>query len=127
MDLQTRDRASAHVAPLPAGEPGVHLPGDGPGARTARRARLEKLLLASVAGYVALNIAHTSHVRGVSAVPPLFRVGIAALALFAVCGYGLTRLLLPEALRRHETLWVMPVGACAVALSMTVLGFAYVP
>ena len=62
-----------------------------------------------------------------SAVPPLFRVGIAALALFAVCGYGLTRLLLPEGLRRHETLWVMPVGACAVALSMTVLGFAYVP
>ena len=36
-------------------------------------------------------------------------------------------MLLPDALRRHELLWVLPVGACAVALALTVLGFAHVP
>lgn len=47
--------------------------------------------------------------------------------LFGVCGFGVTRLWLPPGLRRHEVLWVLPVGACVCALAMTVLGFAYVP
>ncbi|HEX6391127.1 MAG TPA: hypothetical protein VFZ89_16825 [Solirubrobacteraceae bacterium] len=47
--------------------------------------------------------------------------------LFGVGGFGLTRLLLPDGLRRYELLWVLPVGACAVGLVMTVLGYAYVP
>lgn len=36
-------------------------------------------------------------------------------------------MLLPAQLRRYELLWVLPVGACAVALALTVLGFARVP
>ena len=36
MDLPTRDRAAAHVAPLPAGQPGLPQPGDGAGKRAAR-------------------------------------------------------------------------------------------
>ncbi|HYF24603.1 MAG TPA: hypothetical protein VD931_02590, partial [Baekduia sp.] len=59
--------------------------------------------------------------------PDLVRAGAAGVALFAVCGFGLTRLLLPAQLRDHEPLWVLPVGACACALSLTLLGYAYVP
>ncbi len=35
--------------------------------------------------------------------------------------------MLPSALRRYELLWVAPIGACATAVSMMVLGFAAVP
>ncbi|MCW3048447.1 MAG: hypothetical protein JWO74_2731, partial [Solirubrobacterales bacterium] len=72
-------------------------------------------------------MAHDAGVVGKAAVPPLLRAGLAAVGLFAVGGLGLTRLLLPDGLRRYEALWVLPVGACAVALCETVLGFAYVP
>ncbi len=37
------------------------------------------------------------------------------------------RLLLPAPLRRHEPLWVLPTGGCAVGVAMTVLGFAHLP
>jgi hypothetical protein len=60
-------------------------------------------------------------------VPDLFRGGLAAVVLFGIGGFGLTRLLLPAGLRRYELLWVLPVGACAVGLFMTILGYAYVP
>lgn len=62
-----------------------------------------------------------------AAVPDAVRGIAAAVALFGVTGLGLVRLLLPEPLRRHEPLWVLPTGACAVGLAMTVLGFAGVP
>ncbi len=58
---------------------------------------------------------------------PLARAGAATVGLFLVTGFGLTRLLLPPGLRRHEALWVLPVGACATGLGMTVLGFLAVP
>lgn len=64
---------------------------------------------------------------GWRALPELLAVCAAAVALFAVGGLGLTRLLLPADQRRHELLWALPVGACAVALALTVLGFAQVP
>ena len=64
---------------------------------------------------------------GKAAVGPLLHISVVTLLLFFVGGFGLTRLLLPDGLRRHELLWVCPVGAMAVALSMTVLGFAAVP
>jgi hypothetical protein len=57
----------------------------------------------------------------------LVRVVLAAAVLFGACGYGVTRLLLPAALRRHEPLWVLPVGACVSALALTALGYARVP
>ena len=40
---------------------------------------------------------------------------------------GIVRLALPPALRRHETIWVLPVGACLSAIELTLLGFAFVP
>ncbi len=47
--------------------------------------------------------------------------------MFAIGGFGLVRLCLPERLRSSELLWVLPTGACAVGMSMTLLGFAAVP
>jgi hypothetical protein len=66
-------------------------------------------------------------VVGWRALPGLLAVSIAGVGLFAIGGLGLTRLLLPADQRRHELIWVLPVGACAVALALTVLGFAQVP
>jgi hypothetical protein len=47
--------------------------------------------------------------------------------VFAVGGLGLVRLMLPDALRDYELLWVLPTGGCAVGLALTLLGFAHVP
>jgi hypothetical protein len=80
-----------------------------------------------LAGLLAIRMARLSGVVGKAAIPPLCRGGFAAAALFAVGGFGLTRLLLPAGLRRHEPLWILPIGACAVALNLTVLGFAGIP
>jgi hypothetical protein len=60
-------------------------------------------------------------------IPQVLAIALATGGLFAVCGLGLTRLLLPADLRRYEWLWVLPVGACAAALALTALGFAAVP
>ena len=75
----------------------------------------------------AVWIAHSSGVVGISALGAVLGVALAAAAFFAVCGFGATRLLLPDGLRRYELAWVIPVGACTSALGMTVLGFAFVP
>jgi len=72
-------------------------------------------------------LAESAGVVGRGAVPDLFRGGLAAVVLFGIAGFGLTRLLLPAGLRRYEPLWVLPVGACALGLAMTLLGYAYVP
>src|SRR5438034_264159 len=98
MDLPTRDRTAPDVAPVPAGEPGVPLAGDGRGAPAPpANGRLTRVHTAAalVAAGLALGLAADVHVRGVSAVPDTARVVIAAVALFAVCGYPGTRLLLP--------------------------------
>jgi hypothetical protein len=47
--------------------------------------------------------------------------------LFAIVGFAPTRLLLPAGLRRHELLWVLPVGAVGTALELAVLAYAFVP
>jgi hypothetical protein len=62
-----------------------------------------------------------------SALPDTLRGIAATIVLFGIGGFGLTRLLLPAPLRRYELLWVVPTGACAVGLLMTILGFAAVP
>ena len=64
---------------------------------------------------------------GWRALPELLAVAVAAVLFFAVGGLGLTRLLLPAEQRQHELIWALPVGACANALALTVLGFAQVP
>ncbi len=55
------------------------------------------------------------------------RAGAAAGLLFGLCGFPLTRRLLPRDLREQEALWVLPVGACAAGLALTLLGFAGSP
>jgi hypothetical protein len=61
------------------------------------------------------------------ALPNVLRTIAATIVVFAIGGFGLVRLLLPGQLRRYELLWVVPTGACAVGLAMTILGFAAVP
>lgn len=103
----------------------------GSGIRLDPRVRV--LLLVAAAGLLALWIAGRAGVQHIPAsgildsVQAALRALAAALALFAVCGFGITRLLLPQELRRYEPLWALAVGAAVLALGMTVLGFAYVP
>jgi hypothetical protein len=66
-------------------------------------------------------------VIGIRAVDDAARAGLAAFVLFAVAGFGIVRLWLPAGLRRHELLWVLPVGACASGLELSLLGYARVP
>ena len=54
-------------------------------------------------------------------------VGVACVVLFAIVGFGPTRLFLPAALRRHELLWVLPVGAIGTALELALLVYAFIP
>ena len=49
------------------------------------------------------------------------------MALFGVCGFAPVRFLLPAELRPHELLWILPVGACAAALELALLGYLHVP
>jgi hypothetical protein len=72
-------------------------------------------------------LAHDQGVRVVSSVDEAVRATVAALALFGLCGFALTRLLLPGSLRVTELLWIAPVGACVAAISLAVLGYAAVP
>ena len=55
------------------------------------------------------------------------RASVATVLLFAVCGFGVTRLLLPSHARQNELTWTLATGACVSALALTALGFAYVP
>ena len=59
--------------------------------------------------------------------PELALTVLVTCALFAVAGLGVTRLLLPASLRANELLWVLPVGACSLALGLAALGYARVP
>ncbi len=62
-----------------------------------------------------------------SAVPDALRALAATAVAFGLGGFGLVRLLLPDALRAYEPLWILPTGGCVVGLALTVLGFAHVP
>jgi hypothetical protein len=75
----------------------------------------------------AVHFDHRPRRLAVHAMPDTTRALLAALAVFAVAGFGLVRLLLPERLRGYELLWVAPTGACALGVAMTLLGFAGVP
>lgn len=68
-----------------------------------------------------------SDVVGIDAVDEVARVVFACLLVFGVAGFGVTRLCLPPGLRRHELLWILPVGCVAVAFAMTPLGFLGLP
>jgi hypothetical protein len=113
------------VAPLPAREPGLHQPGDGAGTRAP--GRVVHGALALLVAFLAIDLAARNGVVGWSALPQLLAVSVAAVGLFAAGGLGPTRLLLPASQREYELVWALPVGACTVALALTVLGFAQVP
>ncbi len=59
--------------------------------------------------------------------PDVAWIAFVTVALFGITGFGVTRLLLPDGLRRHEWLWVLPTGAVATAFTMTPLGFLGLP
>jgi hypothetical protein len=111
------------VAALPAGQPGVRPPGDGPVARPQRRDALRTVALVAFSALCGLNVATYAGVEGPGAVDDVARAALACVALFGVCGFGVTRLALPDVLRAHEWLWVLPVGACAAALELALLGY----
>jgi hypothetical protein len=112
------------VEALSPGQPGLPLPGDEPGqAPPRRRLTFRRLLLVGLPAIVALRLATFSDVVGIDAVDDAARVLGACVLLFGLAGFGLTRLCLPDGLRRHELLWILPVGAVAVAFTMTPLGF----
>ncbi|HEX3872698.1 MAG TPA: hypothetical protein VHW26_01035 [Solirubrobacteraceae bacterium] len=121
------------MATLPAGEPGLRDPGPPPGKGQALDPRLTRglsLLAFVLVAYLAdriklyekINLHQAKH-----AALPTARVWVAAIVLFVVSGFGVVRLALPESLRRHELLWIAPVGACVAALELTLLGYAFVP
>ena len=133
MDLPTRDRTPADVAPLPAGEPGLRDAGPPPGKGKALDSRLISGLsllafvaVAYLADRVKLYEKISLHAARHAAIPAL-RVGVAGIGLFAIAGFGVVRLALPASLRRHELIWVAPVGACVAALELSLLGYAFVP
>jgi hypothetical protein len=86
-------------------------------------------LLAAATGLLALVAwEHLEFHAGASrAVADGLRAGAAAVALFAVCGYGAALLLTPRELWPHRHLLVLPLGAALSAVALGVLGIAHVP
>ena len=85
------------------------------------------LPLLAVAAGGALALAADANVGGPGAVPEVARALAAAVVLFGVCGYALARLLVPRSLAPWWPLLVLPLGAVASGIALTVLGFAAVP
>jgi hypothetical protein len=76
---------------------------------------------------IALGLATYAGVKGRGGVAEAAHVAVVTVVLFAIAGFGATRLLLPAGLRRHEPLWVLPVGAIATCMELSLLVYAYVP
>lgn len=133
MDVRTDDRALAeldrrngvHAHPRdPAGGDVATQPAGGLSAKSNRVFAWVALAVASVS---AIALARSTGVVGKGGLADVLQVGAVVVAFFAITGFGPTRLLLPPILRRHELLWVMPVGAVASALELTVMAYARVP
>jgi hypothetical protein len=122
------------VEALPGGQPGVPEPRPHAGAPapprlplTPRTNRLLAWLAVAGASAIAVGLATYAGVQGRGGVADALHVGAACVLLFGLGGFGPTRLLLPAELRRHELLWVLPVGAVATALELALLAYAFVP
>lgn len=109
---------SAVRAPAPRRTGARTLPG---GSWTAWGAAL------AVAAIAALAIADDAGVAGPAALPEVARALLASVAVLAVCGFPLARLLVPESIAAWRPLLVLPLGAVGCALALTLLGFAFVP
>jgi hypothetical protein len=120
------------VAALSGGEPRVPKPGDGasppaPPPLNQRRERALAWLGLAGAGALALGLAQYAGVVGRGGTGGALHVTIAIVVLFGIVGFGATRLWLPAGLRRHEALWILPVGAIGSALELALLAYAFVP
>ena len=93
-----------------------------PRSRLAGPAAAAGVLL--VAGWVGVE-AHGGRVF--DAAPDVVRAGLPALALFALCGYPVARVCLPERMLPHLPLMALPLGALASSLALTLLGLIRVP
>jgi hypothetical protein len=80
-----------------------------------------------VAAAAALALAADAYVKGPGAVDEVVRALAGAAVLFGLCGYPLARVLVPASLTPWWPLLVLPLGAAASGLVLTVLGFAAVP
>ena len=77
-----------------------------------------------VAGWLGVE-AHSGQV--LDAVPDTVRAGVPAVLLFALAGYPVARVTLPERMLPHLPLMVLPLGAVSSSLLLTLLGIARVP
>jgi hypothetical protein len=93
------------------------------------RAGAPVLWLAALAAatLAALAVAADAGVVGAAAAPDTLRVGLATIAVFAVCGYAPAVLLTPASLAAWWPVLVLPTGAIVSGLALTVLGFAALP
>lgn len=124
MEIQTPDRPATLPVQPPEPERAQRLRG------LLRSPWAERVLAAGMLGALLLMAFHFDQkprAQILDPVPDTVRALIATFVLFGVGGFGVVRLLLPEALRDYELLWVLPTGGCAVGLTMTVLGFAHIP
>ena len=64
---------------------------------------------------------------GVSAVPAVLLTGAAAIALFALCGYPVARLLVAGEFAPARALVALPLGATVSGLALAALGLLHVP
>ena len=93
-------------------------------ARTRLAGPAAALGVLLVAGWLGVE-AHGGHVF--DAAPDVVRAGVPALALFALCGYPVARVTVPERMLPHLPLMVLPLGAVASSLTLTLLGLMRVP
>ena len=135
MDVQTDDRVPAELEQeLGAEQSGARaaggaaaLPGDRPPGLTQRSNRVLAWVALVTASISAISLARYTGVVGKGGLADAVRAGAATVVVFGVAGFGPTRLLLPDSLRRFELLWVLPVGAVAVALELALMSYAHVP
>ena len=97
----------------------------GGGLRPGRSARWAGGL-ALAAGAAAL-VARDAGVQGPAALPDVTRAALATVIVFGVCGWAPARLLVPASLAPWRALFVLPFGAVASGLALTLFGFAAVP
>ena len=76
---------------------------------------------------LALGLSQYAGVVGRGGTGGALHVGLAIVVLYGIVGFGLTRLWLPPSLKRHEALWILPVGAAGSALELALLSYAQVP
>ena len=133
MDVRTDDRALAEldrrnaVYAHPRDPAGGDVATQPAGGLSAKSNRVFAWVALAVASVSAIALARSTGVVGKGGLADVLQVGAVVVAFFAITGFGPTRLLLPPILRGHELLWVMPVGAVASALELTVMAYARVP